>query len=96
LTIANKKHDMVAIQVYDNRETEIPKIGLVKIKDAESGLEKYIDTSSLRVRSAYKDWWDKRQDAMSNAFKRSRVDSVSIRTDEDYVKALIGLFNKRS
>jgi uncharacterized protein (DUF58 family) len=96
LTIANKKHDMVAIQVYDNRETEIPKIGLVKIKDAESGLEKYIDTSSLRVRSSYKNWWENRQDAMNNAFKRSRVDSVSIRTDEDYVKALIGLFNKRS
>jgi uncharacterized protein (DUF58 family) len=96
LTIANKKHDMVAIQVYDDRETEMPKIGLVKIKDAESGLEKYIDTSSARVRQSYKHWWEKRQAYMNNAFKRSRVDSVSVRTNEDYVKALIGLFNKRS
>ena len=96
LTIANKKHDMVAIQIFDERETEMPKVGLVKIKDAESGMEKYVDTDSLRVRETYKNWWEKRQTEMSDAFKRSRVDSVSIRTDEDYVKALIGLFNKRS
>jgi len=96
LTIANKKHDMVAIQVYDERETEMPKVGLIKIKDAESGKEKYADTDSLRVREAYLRWWKKRQTEMNDAFNRSRVDSVSIRTDEDYVKALIGLFNKRS
>ncbi|MCL1934659.1 MAG: DUF58 domain-containing protein [Candidatus Azobacteroides sp.] len=95
LTIANKKHDMVAIQVFDERETEMPKIGLVKIKDAESGSEKYVDTDSRNVREAYKQWWEKRQTEMDDAFKRSRVDSVSVRTDEDYVKALIGLFNKR-
>ena len=96
LTIANKKHDMVAIQVFDERETEMPKVGLVKIKDAESGSEKYVDTDSRRVRDAYKQWWEKRQTEMNDSFRRSRVDSVSIRTDEDYVKALIGLFNKRS
>ena len=96
LTIANKKHDMVAIQVFDERETAMPKVGLVKIKDAESGSEKYVDTDSRRVRDAYKQWWEKRQTEMNDSFRRSRVDSVSIRTDEDYVKALMGLFNKRS
>jgi len=96
LTIANKKHDMVAIQVFDERETEMPKVGMVKIKDAESGAEKYVDTDSRRVRNAYKQWWENRQTEMNDSFRRSRVDSVSIRTDEDYVKALIGLFNKRS
>ena len=96
LTIANKKHDMVAIQVFDERETVMPKIGLVKIKDAESGSEKYVDTDSKSVRDAYKQWWEKRQAAMNDSFRRSRVDSVSIRTDDDYVRALIGLFNKRS
>jgi len=96
LTIANKKHDMVAIQVFDERETEMPKVGMMKIKDAESGAEKYVDTDSKKVRNAYKQWWEKRQTEMSDSFRRSRVDSVSIRTDEDYVKALIGLFNKRS
>ena len=96
LTIANKKHDMVAIQVFDERETEMPKVGMVKIKDAESGRERYVDTDSWKVRETYKQWWEKRQMEMDDAFKRSRVDSISIRTDEDYVKALIGLFNKRS
>ena len=96
LTIANKKHDMVAIQVFDERETEMPKVGMIKIKDAESGKERYVDTDSRRVREAYLRWWEKRQTEMNDAFKRSRVDSVSIRADDDYVKALIGLFNKRS
>jgi uncharacterized protein (DUF58 family) len=96
LTIANNKHDMVAIQVYDSRETEIPAIGLLKIKDAESGTEKWIDTSVAKVRAVYKHWWENRQTEMNNAFQKSHVDSVSIGTDEDYVKALISLFNKRS
>lgn len=96
LTIANRKHDVVAIQIFDERETEIPNVGLMKIKDAESDVEKWIDTSSPKVRQTYKKWWDKRQGDMINAFNRSRVDTISIRTDEDYVKALINLFNKRS
>ncbi len=96
LTIANKKHDVVAIQVYDNRETEIPKVGLMKIVDAETGIERWIDTSSAKVRGTYKDWWNKRQKEMNDSFKKSHVDAVSIRTDEDYVKALIALFHKRS
>jgi len=96
LTIANKKHDVVAIQVFDKRETEMPSVGLMKIKDAETGAEKYVDTSSVRVRQAFDKWWKNRQESMMNAFKKSRVDSISVRTDEDYVKALIGLFDKRS
>ena len=96
LTIANKKHDMVAIQVYDKRDTEIPSVGLMKIKDAETQQEKWIDTSSRKLRDTYKSWWETRQTDMNNSFKRSRVDSVSISTDEDYVKSLIALFNKRS
>lgn len=96
LTIANRKHDVVAIQVYDQRETELPAVGLMKIKDAETGAERWIDSSSSRVRAAYKDWWDGRQARMSDSFKKCRVDSVSIRTEDDYVKALIALFDKRS
>lgn len=96
LTIANRKHDVVAIQVYDRRETELPSVGLMKIKDAETGAERWIDSSSARVREAYKEWWNRRQAAMSDSFKKCRVDSVSIRTEDDYVKALIALFDKRS
>ena len=96
LTVANRKHDMVAIQVYDQRETELPAVGLMKIKDAETGQERWIDSGSARVREAYKTWWEKRQTAMSYTFKKCRVDAVSIRTEDDYVKALIALFDKRS
>lgn len=96
LTIANRKHDVVAIQVYDRRETELPSVGLMKVKDAETGAERWIDSSSARVREAYKEWWDRRQAAMNDSFKKCRVDSVSIRTEDDYVKALIALFDKRN
>ena len=96
LTVANRKHDMVAIQVYDRRETELPHVGLMKIKDAETGMERWINTSSAQVRAVYKEWWEKRQAVMSDTFKKCNVDSVSIRTEDDYVKALIALFDKRS
>ena len=96
LTIANRKHDVVAIQVYDRRETELPAVGLMKIKDAETGGERWIDSSSARVRDAYREWWDRRQATMNDSFKKCRVDAVSISTEEDYVKALIALFDKRN
>lgn len=87
---------MVAIQVYDRRETELPSVGLMKIKDAETGKEQWIDTSSVRVREAYAKWWSERQKVMDDTFKKCRVDSVSIRTEDDYVKALMALFDKRN
>ena len=96
LTVANRKHDMVAIQVYDQRETELPSVGLMKIKDAETGREQWIDSSSVRVREAYRDWWLKRQAQMDDTFKKCHVDSVSIRTEDDYVKSLMTLFDKRN
>ena len=96
LSIANKKHDIVAIQVYDKREEEIPSVGLMKIKDAESGEEKWIDTGSAKTRKAYAQWWEKRQTEMNDTFRKTRVDSISIRTDGDFVKSLIALFEKRA
>jgi uncharacterized protein (DUF58 family) len=96
LTIANRKHDVVAIQVYDRRETELPSVGLMKIKDAETGVERWIDTSSAKTREAYSRWWNGRQQEMSESFKKCRVDSVSIRTEDDYVKSLMALFEKRN
>ena len=96
LTIANRKHDVVAIQVYDRREAELPSVGLMKIKDAETDVEQWIDTSSARVRKAYQEWWERRQTEMNDSFKKCRVDSVTVLTDDDYVKALIALFDKRN
>lgn len=95
LTIANRKHDIVALQVYDTLETQLPKVGLMKIQDAETGNEEWIDTSSRKVQQAYKSWWNERQTQMQQTFNRSRVDNVSVRTDEDYVKALMMLFKMR-
>ncbi|MDR1503547.1 MAG: DUF58 domain-containing protein [Prevotella sp.] len=96
LTIANRKHDIVALQVYDNLETQLPSVGLMKVMDAETGTERWVDTSSKRVRQVYQDWWKKQQEDMQTSFNRSKVDNVSVRTDEDYVKALMALFKKRS
>lgn len=96
LTIANRKHDIVAIQVYDRRVEELPSIGLMKVKDAETGHEQWIDTSSKALRNAHHDWWIKKQSALNEAFTKSNVDAVSVRTDQDYVKALLNLFAKRN
>ena len=96
LTIANRKHDIVAIQVYDRRVAELPSIGLMKVKDAETGHEQWVDTSSSAVRKAQHDWWMKKQTFLQETFTKSNVDSVSIRTDQDYVKALLNLFAKRN
>ncbi len=96
LTIANRKHDVVAIQVYDRRVSDLPDVGLMRVRDAETGHEQYIDTSSKAVRRAHHEWWMERQEKMNETFVKSRVDSVSVRTDEDYVKALLNLFAKRN
>jgi uncharacterized protein (DUF58 family) len=95
MTIANRKHDLVAIQVYDRRLAELPDIGLVKIRDAESDSEMYIDTSSRKVREAQRNWWNNQSTVLKERMQRSRVDSVSVRTDQDYVKALLALFAQR-
>jgi len=96
LTIANRKHDVVAIQVYDRRLAELPNIGLMKVHDAETGMEQIIDTSSKAVRKAQAIWWKKKSDKLNDTFKRSNVDAVSVRTDQDYVSALMSLFAKRN
>lgn len=96
LTVANRKHDVVAIQVYDRRIAELPNIGLIKVRDAETGFERYLDTSNKQVRQAQAQWWKDRQDYLRNTFTRCNVDSVSVRTDQDYVQALMNLFAQRS
>lgn len=96
LTVANRKHDVVAIQVYDRRIAELPNIGLIKVRDAETGFERFLDTSSRKVRQAQAQWWKESQQRLQDTFTRSNVDSVSVRTDQDYVSALMNLFALRS
>ena len=96
LTIANRKHDVVAVQVYDRRVSELPDVGLMQIHDAETGEEMLIDTSSKKVRNQHAAWWRGQQNRLRDTFTRSGVDNVSVRTDQDYVAALMGLFRQRS
>lgn len=95
MTIANRKHDVVAIQVYDRRLAELPKVGLIKMRDAESREEMFVDTSSSKVQAAQREWWRTQREKLEETLKKSGVDSVSIRTDQDYVKALMNLFAQR-
>lgn len=95
LMIANRKHDIVALQVYDRRLVELPDVGFMKVRDAETGQEMYIDTSSAAVQRAQRQWWNSQSATLGDILKKSRVDSVSVRTDQDYVKALMTLFAQR-
>ena len=95
LTIANNKHDVVALQVYDVRARELPDVGLMRVCDAETGHEMYIDTSDRKLRQAHEDLWRSRQEALRQSLAKSNVDTVSIATDEDFVKKLLLLFSKR-
>lgn len=96
LQIANRKHDIVAIQVYDRRLEELPSIGLMLMRDAESGQQQWVDTSSSAVQKAHRLWWEQQKSYLFELFTQCKVDAVSIRTDQDYVKALLNLFAKRS
>ena len=96
LNIASQKHDVVALQVYDLRETELPNVGLVKLKDAESGERIWVDTSDKRLRTTYKHAWGEGQLALQKTFTKSGVDLVSMSTSDDYVKALMKLFKMRA
>jgi uncharacterized protein (DUF58 family) len=96
LTIANRKHDVVAIQVYDKRVEELPDVGLMKMVDPESGEDVYVDTSSRKVRALHRKWWIESQVRLRDTFSKSGVDSISVRTDQDYVKSLMNLFAKRN
>ena len=96
LQICNRKHDVVAIQVYDQRARELPDVGLMKVVDAETGYEQYVDTGSKALCQAYRKYWNSRQSQLEETFNKSNVDHVSVATNEDFVKALMMLFKQRS
>ena len=96
LNVAMSRHDVMAIQVYDNRDSEMPDVGLMRVLDLETGATRWIDTGSSATRKAYNKWWYDRQQKMVTTLRSSRVDYTSVATDEDYVRALMGLFKNRS
>lgn len=95
IQIANQKHDIVAIQVYDPRAKALPNIGLMKVCDAETGHEMYIDTSSKKLRQAHERYWLQREEQLRQTFAKSNVDWVSVATNEDFVRHLMMLFSQR-
>ena len=95
LQIANRKHDVAAIQVYDKRAKELPDVGLIKMRDAETGHDIYIDTSSKKLRQAHTRYWMEREETLRQTFAKSNVDWVSVATNEDYVRSLMLLFAQR-
>lgn len=96
LMVAARKHDIVAVRVYDYRMEELPNVGLMKIFDAETGHEQYLDTSSRKLREQHFRWWRNETRKLDEMFNKSRVDNISVRTDGDYVRGLMTLFAKRS
>lgn len=96
LMVATRKHDIVAVRVYDYRMEELPNVGLMRIFDAETGHEQYLDTSSQKLREQHIKWWKSETRKLDEMIKMSRVDNISVRTDGDYVRGLMTLFAKRS
>lgn len=95
LRIAGHKHDLIALRVSDRRETELPDVGLMLLADAETGKQMWVDTSDVATRKAYALNALKREKDTEAIFKRCAIDNVSVFTDDDYVKSLMGLFRKR-
>ena len=95
IKIASGKHDLVAIRVYDKRETELPAIGMIEVSDKESEGRIWVDTSSKKVRDNFSLWWKNHEKTIDGIFKRSGTDNAGIITGQDYVKPLMKLFTLR-
>ncbi|MBE6251106.1 MAG: DUF58 domain-containing protein [Bacteroidales bacterium] len=94
LKVAVNRHDLSVIEVYDPRERNIPDVGLIHIKDSESGQDAWVDTSDRKMRLAYEEWFRNVEQTSSRLFMKYNVDKVSIALDEDYVKGLMTLFKR--
>ena len=94
IVIASRKHDLSAIQIYDRRDAEMPNVGLLKVRDPETGARVWTDTSLASVRNAYGQAWRDQQAALETVYTKTGMHNISVRTDEDYVKALMRLFKQ--
>jgi uncharacterized protein (DUF58 family) len=95
IKIANKKHDLIAVHVTDERETELPDVGLVRVRNAESDKIMWVDSSDMKVRREYNNWYGRQQAFLNDTFLRSGVDVARVRTNQDYIKPLLSLFKVR-
>ena len=95
LKVAVNRHELAVIEVYDPRERSLPSVGLIHIKDSETGDTGWVNTSSRKVRAAYEEWFRNVESSSDRLFMKYNVDKVSIALGEDYVKGLITLFKNR-
>ncbi|HKL07623.1 MAG TPA: DUF58 domain-containing protein [Bacteroidales bacterium] len=95
IRIANRKHDVIGLRIYDEREKVLPPVGLIRMRDAETGNYAWVDTSSSKLRNQYTNWYKTMEGKVSSILLKAGVDYVSIATGQDYVKPLINLFKKR-
>lgn len=96
LMMARQKHDLVAVQIYDRRMAELPNVGLMKVEDAETGHQLYLDTSSAKVRAAHAQHWRSFTERLDTLLNRCRVDHTAVMTGSDYVKPLKALLARRA
>ena len=95
LKIASSKHDIMAIRVFDQRDRELPDVGVVEVRDAETGERSWLDTSSRRVREFWQEEFDSCREAMNTMLRQHRVDVAEVRTDGDFVVELLKMFKQR-
>ncbi len=95
LKIASMKHDIMAINVYDQRDKELPNVGIIEMRDAETGRTEWMDTSSRAVRRYWSECYDQRNEAIKSMLRQRRIDIAEVATDEDYVRALLKMFKQR-
>lgn len=95
LRIASRKHDVIALRIYDRSESQFPLEGIVHLRDAETGATQWVDFSNQQVRNHFRQWYQRKEQRLADAFTRSGVDTVSIATGEDYIKPLLNLFKHR-
>ncbi len=95
LKIAKSKHDLVAMRIFDVRETQLPNVGMIKVMDAETGTQQWLDTSNKQLRSLYEHQWKHHEGYLKDVISKSGVDMVHILNGEDYVKPILKFFKMR-
>lgn len=95
LLVAARKHDLVGLRIYDSRMAQLPNVGLLRVVDAETGHEQFVDTSSKAVRRQQEIWWRGEQAKLNELMNKNGVDFASLSTDDDYVRPLMNLFARR-
>ena len=95
LKMTSKRHDLIAVELYDKKEVELPNIGIVPMQDMETGKTNWVNTSSKKVRENYTEKALLRKDTLHKQFKKSGVSFTQIATEDDYIKSLMGMFNRR-